>query len=183
MIEVEVSNLFFTEVDSSGVTLEEKHGSRKLQIIVGDFEAQAIALGLENIKPPRPITHDLLVSVLDTSELFIEKLVITKIQSNTYFAELHIVKDGMVHIVDSRPSDGIALAVRMGIPIFVEEQIFEMIDKSKDLKKGDFKSNKKSSDIKDMNADQLEEALQKYVDSEDYEMAAKVRDRLNKLNH
>ena len=89
----------------------------------------------------------------------------------------------MVHIVDSRPSDGIALAVRMGIPIFVEEQIFEMIDKSKDLKKGDFKSNKKSSDIKDMNADQLEEALQKYVDSEDYEMAAKVRDRLNKLNH
>lgn len=180
MIEVEVSNLFFTEVDSSGVTLEEKHGVRKLQIIVGDFEAQAIALGLENIKPPRPITHDLLVAVLDTSELFIEKLLITKIQSNTYFAELHIVKDGMVHIVDSRPSDGIALAVRMGIPIFVEEQIFDIVENSVDLQKGDLKTKEKKKDINEMTLEQLREELQKFVDAEDYESAARIRDQINR---
>ena len=166
MVEVEVSNLFFTEIDSSGVTLLEKEGTRKLQIIIGDFEAQAIALALENIKPPRPITHDLLASIIDLSEMHIEKLLISHIKNNTYFAELHIIKNGILQTLDLRPSDGLALAVRLQIPIFIDEVLF-----SKEISK----SSKSPVSSK---LESLEKQLKEAVENEDYEKAASIRDQI-----
>ena len=179
MIQVEVSNLFFTEMESSGVTLIEKNGERKIQIIVGDFEAQSIALGIENIKPPRPITHDLIISILDNTDIKAEKLVITELKNNTYYAELHIEKNGIQYKIDTRPSDGLAIAVRVDLPIFVEETVFSRLNQD-ETSSSKSKSVKKT-DIKSMSLDELKKELDKSVEKEDYEKAAKIRDQINQL--
>lgn len=168
MVQVEVSNLFFTEVDSSGITLLEKEGKRKLQIIIGDFEAQAIALALENITPPRPITHDLLASLIQFSELQIDRLFISSVKNNTYFAEFHIIRNGVERKIDLRPSDGIALSVRLNIPIYVQDDLLVFDPSAK--KEGKLAKKDES----------LEQQLKKAVDEEDYERAAKIRDLIKK---
>ena len=168
-VQVDVSNLFFTELESSGVTLSEKGGNRKLKIIVGDFEAQAIALGLENIKPPRPLTHDFMISVSNLSDLKYDKLVINDLKNNTYYAELYVIRNGIESIVDARPSDGIALAVRLNIPIFVEESVFVL---SGNVENDDHKKHEIDS------IENLEEQLENAVLNEEYEVAARLRDQI-----
>lgn len=172
IVAVEVSNLFFTEVDSSGVTLSEKEGNRKVQIIIGDYEAQSIAIALENAKPARPITHDLLVSVVESSGLQLEKLVVSKIVNNTFFAELHVVQNGLQQVIDCRPSDGIALAVRVDLPIFVSEAVFAAAGVDSE----------ESPEQKPVSAmDDLEKELNQAVENEDYEKAARIRDQINRI--
>ena len=170
-IKVDVSNLFFTELEASGVTLNEVGGSRSLKIVVGDFEAQAIALGLEKIIPPRPLTHDFLISLLDCSDITLDKLVITDLKENTYYAEFYILKNGIETIIDTRPSDGIAVAVRLDLPIFVEEHVFEKVTSSDEIYS-------ESSEIE--TTESLETKLITAVENEEYEVAAKLRDQLKK---
>lgn len=168
-IKVDVSNLFFTELEASGVTLNEIGGERSLKIVVGDFEAQAIALGIENITPPRPLTHDFLISIIDSSNIALSKLVITDLRESTYYEELHLVKGGVESVIDARPSDGIAIAVRLSLPIFVEEHVFIKLDKSDELFSD---SSQKES------TESLETQLHEAVQNEEYEVAAKLRDQI-----
>ena len=86
MIEVKVNGLFLTQQQSSGVILKEIGGEQTLPIIIGEYEAQSIALGLENIAPPRPITHDLLLNMLEAMDAKIERVIVTDLKNNTYFA-------------------------------------------------------------------------------------------------
>jgi bifunctional DNase/RNase len=107
------------------VILRDAEDKSFLPIWVGVFEANAIALQLEGIKTPRPMTHDLLRETIGAFGGKLDRVVITKLEENTYFAELHLAVEGRALVVDSRPSDAIALALRTSSPVFVEEQVLE----------------------------------------------------------
>lgn len=113
------------------VVLEDLQKQRMLPIWIGVFEANAIALKIENISTPRPMTHDLLKSVLDKLNICIEKIVVNDVRDNTFYALIHCRYNNQSLIIDSRPSDAIALALRVNSPIFVEE---EVVNKAHSLK-------------------------------------------------
>ena len=178
MIEVKINGLFMTQTQNSGVILKEVDGDRTLPIIIGEYEAQSIALGMENIAPPRPITHDLLLSMLDTVEASMERVLITELKNNTYFATILIRFGDKVLEIDSRPSDAIALAVRQNIQIFVAAEVMRKgaysADEMQDL-------DQKQIDSTQERLDQLKRDLQDAVDKEEYERAAKIRDEIDRL--
>ena len=105
------------------VVLEDPHNEQILPIWIGVFEANAIALTIENVPTPRPMTHDLLKSFLDKLNIAIEKIVVNDVRNNTFYALIHCRCDAKPIIIDSRPSDAIALALRMSSPIFVEDEV------------------------------------------------------------
>ncbi len=105
--------------------LKEKFGERTLPIWIGDNEAMAIAMSLEGIKPPRPLTHDLIKILLDAFKSRVTKIVINDLQNETYYARIYLESDSEIFSVDARPSDSIALALRYGAAIFVEDNIME----------------------------------------------------------
>lgn len=107
------------------VILKDKEGNRILPIWVGIFEANAIALQIENIATPRPMTHDLLKNVLGGLEANVQKIVVCELKDNTFYAMIYLSRNGQVIAVDARPSDAIALALRTKSPIFVEESVVE----------------------------------------------------------
>lgn len=107
------------------VILRDADDKSFLPIWVGVFEANAIALQLEGIETPRPMTHDLLKETISQLDGVVDRIVITKLVENTFYAELHIVVAGRQIVVDSRPSDAIALALRTSSPVFVEESVLE----------------------------------------------------------
>jgi hypothetical protein len=107
------------------VILEDDAEDRMLPIWVGVFEANAIALRLEQIDTPRPMTHDLLHDLLDKLHVTVEKIVVSDLKDNTYFARIYLLINGDQQVIDSRPSDAIALALRSEAPIFVEQSVLE----------------------------------------------------------
>jgi bifunctional DNase/RNase len=110
------------------VLLRETEGRRRvLPIYIGNPEAASIAYAMEGVKPPRPLTHDLLRDVLEQLGVAVERIVVTELVEHTYFAELHLRASGAASTVSSRPSDAIALAVRTGSPIFVEEHVLDEV--------------------------------------------------------
>ena len=105
---------------------EMSESARLLPIFIGAPEATAIAIGLDDdLKPPRPMTHDLLRDILEELSTDVERVVVTELRDKTFFAELHLVRDGSRIVVSSRPSDAIALAIRTGTPIFAEEAVID----------------------------------------------------------
>lgn len=179
MIEVNVNGIFLTQSQASGIILKEKNGERTLPIVIGEYEAQSIALGLENIKPPRPITHDLTLSILESCGVTMDSVLITELKNNTYYAIIRLKRKLKYWDVDARPSDAIAMAVRSTIPIFVDEEVmnvgsYEPDEEEKETKNYAFES--VTSQL-----DQLKSELQKAVESEDYERAADLRDQIKKI--
>lgn len=178
MIEAKINGIFLTQSQTSGVILKELNGERTLPILIGDYEAQSIALGLENIVPPRPITHDLLLNMLDTLEARIERIIITDLKDNTYYAIIQVRSKSKLHDVDARPSDAIALAVRKNIQIFIEEDV---------MQKGAYNSEElpdmenRQIDTQQDHLERLKKELQEAVDNEEYEKAAQIRDSIKKI--
>ncbi len=109
------------------IILKEKDGSRQLPIVIGLAEAAAIKMHVSNIKPPRPLTHDLLKNIIEETGFRLDKIVITRLEGNTFYARICLSGDKRTVDIDARPSDSIALALRAGAPIFVEEDVFEKI--------------------------------------------------------
>jgi bifunctional DNase/RNase len=107
------------------VILRDKDGQRVLPIWVGVFEANAIAQQIENVAPPRPMTHDLLRNVIRDLHATVEKIVVCDLQENTFYAMIHLAVNGETVAIDARPSDAIALALRTGSPIFVEDSVID----------------------------------------------------------
>ena len=182
MIEVAVNGIFLTQSQASGIILKEKNGSRTLPIVIGEYEAQSIALGLENIKPPRPITHDLTLNILESCGAKIDSVLITELKNNTYFAVIRLKKKLKYWDVDARPSDAIAMAVRTTIPIFVDEEVMKVgAYIPEENESGEIE---KTTQNFGTVADELEKAkeeLQKAVENEEYEQAAKLRDKIKKI--
>ncbi|EHO40102.1 bifunctional nuclease family protein [Caldithrix abyssi] len=187
MVEVRVNGIFMTQTQASGIILKEQDGDRALPIVIGEYEAQAIALALENLKPPRPITHDLAANILETLGVEMEQVIITELKDNTYYAIIKLNYAGQLFEIDSRPSDAIALALRLGTPIFVDEMVMEQASYVPEEEEadefGESKSGNKSF-MKHTKEDELEllrEQLKKAVENEEYEKAAKIRDKIKRM--
>jgi hypothetical protein len=117
------------------IVLRDQEGQRILPIWVGVFEANAIALQIENVQTPRPMTHDLLKNILDDLEAQVERIVVCELRENTFYAMIHLRSSGGTRTIDARPSDAIALALRTRSPIFVEETVIQSaksVEMSKD---------------------------------------------------
>ena len=171
--------------------LKEMNGRRRLPIIIGAFEAQAIALEMEGVVPPRPMTHDLLKSLLEALEVKLSEVYIDELREGTFFAKL-IFSDIDLEI-DVRPSDAIALAVRCNATIFVNDEILDETGifpqgEEPDLDDDDLKYMKKPkleqeehSDKPKTRVELLQVQLDKAVRDENYEHAAQIRDELKKI--
>jgi bifunctional DNase/RNase len=132
MVKMEIKGLLMDPVSNMPVVILRDAGDGVfLPIWVGIFEANAIAIAMEKIETPRPMTHDLLNNLLNELETRVERIVINNLKDNTFFARIHLSRDGATWVVDSRPSDAIALALRSRSEIFVEEEVLE---KSKTLR-------------------------------------------------
>ena len=127
MIEMELNKIIIDEKRQDQVImLKEKNGVKTLTIVIGLIEASSIKMKLSGIKAPRPLTHDLLYSIIESLQAKVEKIVIDKLENNTFYAKIFIAAENQeIKIIDARPSDSIALAVRAKAPIFVEEEVLE----------------------------------------------------------
>lgn len=165
--------------------LKETNGNRRLPIIIGAFEAQAIAIELENIKPPRPLTHDLMKSIIENMSSTISEVIISELKEGTFYAKIVLdTLTGTIEI-DSRPSDAIAIGVRFGAPIFVDEDIlreagFEPEQEMEPEQEG-VKPIKKHL-TKEESLKKLQNDLDEAIKNEDYEKAIKIRDEIKNLN-
>jgi hypothetical protein len=130
MVEMELNKIVIDEKRHDQlIVLKEKGGSRILPIVIGLNEASAIKLKLSGFQPPRPLTHDLLHSTIENLEASIDKVIIDKLEDNTFHAKLIIkTSSGHTKVIDARPSDSIALAVRAHAPIFVEDEVVKQSD-------------------------------------------------------
>ncbi len=136
MVEMELNKIVIDEKRHDQlIVLKEKGGERLLPIVIGLNEASAIKLKISGFQPPRPLTHDLLHSTIENLDAVIDRVIIDKLEENTFHAKLHLkTRSGEIKIIDARPSDTIALAVRAHAPIFVEDAIIkqsEIFNKSK----------------------------------------------------
>lgn len=128
MIEVRVINVAIDIKSKMPViVLKEKEGEKTLPIWVGLFEAQSIALALENVRPPRPLTHDLAKSLIEKLKGKVDRIVINDLRNNTFYARILIKQNGKSIQVDSRPSDAIALALRLKVPIYIDEAVLDKV--------------------------------------------------------
>ena len=117
--------------------LQESGGSRRLlPIYIGHPEAASIHTAIEGIDPPRPLTHDLFVTVLGATEVELERVVITEVRDHTFYAELHLIVGGDERVVSARPSDGVALAVRSGTPIYAAEELLDEAGQPAEIAEG-----------------------------------------------
>lgn len=161
MIKVKLTDLMFDEISQMGIVLLEEETQKEqpqkkvLPIWIGMFEAQAILFKLQNLFFQRPLTHDLLKNVIETLKSSVEYVVITKIENNTFFAEIHIKKDNEKFVIDSRPSDALALAVRVEVPIYVNEKVMLQagMDKEEFLKEQKDKLLKQLLEFADLEED------------------------------
>lgn len=127
--EVSVVGVFADPGGQHGVLLEGKRDKRRFLMAIGPAEATAIAVPLENITPPRPLTHDLFLTLFGRLKVSVTKVVITDLRHNTYYATVHLAANGAPMELDSRPSDAIALAIRARAPVFAENRVFDKSDR------------------------------------------------------
>jgi bifunctional DNase/RNase len=133
MIEVELSRIIINErSEQQVIVLKEKNGQRAFPILIGIYEATAIDRGIKEYRTPRPLTHDLLCSILKSLEVRLDRMVVSDMRNQTFYAKLILSQNGHTLEVDSRPSDAIAIAVQMGSPIFVEEKVFDEVLKGQE---------------------------------------------------
>ncbi len=205
MNKVQVEILGLSSTPSSGgayaILLKEVYGNRRLPIIIGAFEAQAIALEIEGIKPPRPLTHDLLKNIIENMGGTVQEILIDELRDNTFFAKIVLEVSSLTNDIDSRPSDAIAIAVRTQSPIFVNEEVMrnasfipsaeeENQEKFEDEEEPDFQDSHEesgmnapqpSSSSKESKIASLQDQLREALEKEDYERAAKLRDEIKKI--
>jgi bifunctional DNase/RNase len=182
-----------SQTHSYAIVLGEVGGSRRLPIVIGGFEAQAIAVALEKMTPSRPLTHDLMKNIFYNFDIELEEVLIDNLQEGVFFSKLICQRNGQSVEIDSRTSDAIALAVRFGCPIYSYEFILEQAGivmeekatpteeagkKAAGTSKG--KTTSKKEDLSSLSMEELNEKLQGYLDHEAYEKAAAVRDELQK---
>ena len=185
---VEVKRIsYYPPSKGYAVLLQEKDGTQSLPIIVGSSEAQAIALYLEGVDMPRPMTHDLLINVLETLESEINRVSIARMDNGTFFAEIEVtnVQVGEM-VIDSRPSDAIAIALRTLTPIYVSDEVMDRagIDNfstGNEVAEPIASEELTKEESEETVLENLNEALEKAITEEEYEVAARLRDRIKQL--
>lgn len=197
-IKLDIVGLSYSQTQSGAyaLILNEAKGKRRLPIIIGGFEAQAIAIEMENMKPSRPLTHDLFKNFAETFDISLKEVIIYNLVEGIFYAKLVCARDNNEVEIDARTSDAIALAVRFNCPIYTYEFILNSagiimeedvakekekeVTETKTAKEPSVAKEKEEEDIKKKSVDELRELLQKLLDREDYEKATKIRDELNR---
>lgn len=181
-----------TQSHNYAVVLGEQDGTRRLPIVIGGFEAQAIAVAMERMTPNRPLTHDLFKSALETFAIDLREVVINNLLDGIFYARLICEKNGEVFEIDSRTSDALAMAVRFNCPIFTyefildaagvvledtEEEGEEIVSETKSRRR---KRPAKGAALNSYSVEELNKLLDEVLAKEDYEQAAKIRDELQR---
>ena len=163
------------------MVLGEVKGNRRLPIVIGAFESQAIVVAMENMTPNRPLTHDLFKNTIETFEIELKEIVINNLLEGIFYSRLICTRGDEVFEIDSRTSDAVALAVRFDCPIYVYDFILDeagiVYDKSENVKV-ESEPEKVKVGFGDYSVEELSELLSKVLEEEDYERAAKIRDEI-----
>ena len=198
LIKLTIKGISYSQTQSGAyaLVLSEMEGTRTLPIIIGAFEAQSIAIALEKeIRPPRPLTHDLFKTFSERFDIKIKQVIIHKLVDGIFFSSLICEKDGEEEIIDTRTSDAIAIAVRFQAPIYTYENILdkagiylkieEEISLQENLEPEELEVQleeavKSTSGFSDLSLKELNQKLNEAVANENYELAAKIRDEISK---
>jgi hypothetical protein len=204
LVKLSIKGISYSQTQNGAyaLILNEVDGERKLPIVIGAFEAQSIAIALEKeIRPPRPLTHDLFKNFADRFDIVVKQVIIHKLVDGVFYSSIICERDKIEEIIDARTSDAIALALRFNAPIFTYKNILEKAGIF--LKSNPLDPNKDSQDIEDVlsnpetfrqeeesnqsgetyskhSLQELNELLDQAVEHEDYEKAAKIRDEISK---
>ncbi len=195
-IELEIVALShsITQTHSYAVVLGEVDGVRRLPIVIGGFEAQAIAVALEKMQPSRPLTHDLMRNFMNSFRIELHEIIICDLQEGIFFSKLVCSSDNDTIEIDSRTSDALALAVRFGCPIYTYENILSNAGIMMEETEGEKKKKEKkealveeeaiseNADLKTMTLDELNSLLNEVLEQEDYVRAIAIRDEINSRN-
>jgi bifunctional DNase/RNase len=191
-VKLKVMGISYSQTQSGAyaLILIEENGERRIPIIIGGFEAQAIVIKLENLDPPRPLTHDLFKKFADEFDISVVEVMISKLEEGVFFSKLVCTNGIKEFSIDSRTSDAVALALRFGCPIFITEEILEKagitinqtdsdLTAANDIDNFFEPENNKFSSYSD---EDLYKMIDEAVKTEDYERAASVRDEIEKRN-
>jgi bifunctional DNase/RNase len=194
-VELKIRALSYSNKQSGAfaLVLTEKNGSRDIPVIIGQHEAQAIAIALEKaVSPPRPLTHDLFKNFAQSFHIKLHEVIIHDIRDGVFYASLICTQDAKEITLDSRPSDAVALAIRFDCPIYTTVEVLnkaglnEQDDQTKDLIEEEEEvvakeaSKPDHSTIEDATMDELNDMMRQAVQNENYELAARVRDEIEK---
>ena len=196
-IRLEISGITYSQTQSGSyvLTLSEVSGKRKLPIVIGGFEAQAIAIELEKMAPNRPLTHDLFKSFCEAYNVMVTEVIIYKFHEGVFYAKIICIKENEVTEIDSRTSDAIAIGVRFNCPIYSYNSVLDEVGNTKEL--GEFDEDDDSSDednIEQLELDdpfdvfsddsdsieELQNKLKEAIEREEYELASRLRDEIAK---
>jgi bifunctional DNase/RNase len=186
-IELEIIALShsITQSNSYAVVLGEVNGLRRLPIVIGGFEAQAIAVALERMKPTRPLTHDLMKNFMIAFNVELHEVIISDLQEGIFYSKLLCSSETDTVEIDSRTSDALALAVRFGCPIYIYENIFDIAgvenpDQPAIVEKPKATPVASNQDLKNMPLEELNTLLNEVLEQEDYIKAIAIRDEINR---
>lgn len=190
-IKLEIAGLSYSQTQSGAyaLVLTESGGKRQLPIIIGGFEAQAIAIELEKMTPTRPLTHDLFKNFAVSFSITVKEVIIYNLVEGIFYSKLICEQDGKVTEIDARTSDAIAIGVRFNCPIFTFESILssagilldENLPKEEDIIGDDEDDDEKpEGTLQEKSLSDLEQQLNDAIDNEDYELASRIRDEINK---
>lgn len=191
-IELSIIGLIYNQsiAGTYGLVLNEKYGNRRFSIMIGEPEAQSIALKLNNKKPPRPLTHDLIHNLIITFGATISKIVIYDMVNDVFFSNIILIKDNVEISLDARTSDSVALAVRFNNPIFIKSDILEIVgtEFDSDSETKEVKEEEINVDAEDLSPEELdllsafdlEELLDMAIKEEKYELAVNIRDAIKR---
>ena len=191
-VKLKVMGISYSQTQSGAyalILIEEK-GERRIPIIIGGFEAQAIVIKLENLDPPRPLTHDLFKKFADEFNISITEVMIYKLEEGVFFSKLVCSNHEKTYSIDSRTSDAVAIALRFGCPIYITEEILEKAGITISTSEGEVTASSDSDTIFETDNSKYtsysDEELFKMIDeavkTEDYEKAASIRDEIEKRN-
>jgi bifunctional DNase/RNase len=191
LIQLRVNRIAYSQNQSGAyaMILDEVDGNRKLPVVIGEFEAQSIAVNLDkDIKPQRPFTHDLFKNFAYRFDIAIKRVIITKLVDGVFYSSLICERDKIEEIIDSRTSDAVSLALRFKAPIYTHENVLEkagVVFEKGELPTQGTLDDELSDEINynDLSNQELENAIKKAVKKEDYELAARLRDEISKRSN
>ena len=191
-VKLEITGIAYSQTQSGSyvLTLLEVAGKRKLPIVIGGFEAQAIAVELEKMVPSRPLTHDLFKSFCKSFGVDVKEILIYKFHEGVFYSKLICEKDGQQSEIDSRTSDAIAIGVRFNAPIYTLGKILDEVGGAENATDDTFDFDEEDEDDqifsadgnewKEVNMDELSKQLSMAIENEDYEIASKIRDEIKR---
>ena len=177
-----------TQSGAYALILSEENGNRRIPIVIGGFEAQAIAIGLERLHPPRPLTHDLFVNFAKSFDITITEVNIYHLEEGIFYSELVCMNNGSYMKIDARTSDAVALAIRCNCPIYTTEQIIEKAgivfnvteEQTEPAQKEPQPAETGADKYEKLDIKELKKLLDKSISNEDYEEASHIRDEIQR---